>query len=251
MNTHPRIALGFCILVIFLPVLSIAQSELATLTGTVTDPSAAVLAGVSITVTNEETGIVTRTNTTPSGRYVIPGLRPGVYKIEASRPSFKLFNQSGITLQVNQVARLDFSLEIGEVTEQVSVQGEASVLEVESSARGAVIDSRKIVELPLNGRDYNQLALLSPGVLSPTPRLSSIGFKGVFNVNGNRAFQNSFILDGVDNNSYATSYRGNNAQILQPSVEALQEFKIQTNAYSAEFGRSAGAVVNAIIKSGT
>jgi len=251
MNTHMRTVLRACILAIFLPVLSIAQSELATLTGTVTDPSTAVLAGVSITVTNEETGVVTRSNTTPSGRYVIPGLRPGVYKLEASRASFKQFNQSGITLQVNQVARLDFTLEIGDVTEQVSVHGEASVLEVESSARGAVIDSRKIVELPLNGRDYNQLALLSPGVLPPTPRLSSIGFKGVFNVNGNRAFQNSFLLDGVDNNSYATSYRGNNAQILQPSVEALQEFKIQTNAYSAEFGRSAGAVVNAVIKSGT
>src|SRR5215472_13341500 len=251
MNTYKRIALGHCVLAIFLPALSIAQSELATLTGTVTDPSTAVLAGISITVTNEGTGVITRSTTTDSGRYVIPGLRPGVYKLEASRPSFKQFNQSGITLQVNQVARLDFKLEIGDVTEQVSVRGEASVLEVESSARGAVIDSRKIVELPLNGRDYNQLALLSPGVLSPTPRLSSIGFKGVFNVNGNRAFQNSFLLDGVDNNSYATSYRGNNAQVLQPSVEALQEFKIQTNAYSAEFGRSAGAVVNAIFKSGT
>src|SRR5215475_3447708 len=106
MNTHMRIALNSCILAILLPVLSVAQSELATLTGTVTDPSTAVLAGVSITVTNEETGVVTRSITTPSGRYVIPGLRPGIYKLDASRASFKQFNQSGITLQVNQVARL-------------------------------------------------------------------------------------------------------------------------------------------------
>src|SRR5207253_4869685 len=86
---------------------------------------------------------------------------------------------------------------------------------------------------------------------APTPRLQSIGFRGVFNVNGNRAFQNAFQLDGVDNTSYSNSFRGLNVQVVQPSVEALQEFKIQTNAYAAEFGRSAGALVNAVIKSGT
>jgi hypothetical protein len=97
-----------------------------------------------------------------------------------------------------------------------------------------------MVELPLNGRDYNQLALLSPGVLTPTPRLQSIGFRGAFNVNGNRAFQNAFQLDGVDNTSYSNSFRGMNVQIVQPSVEAIQEFKIR-NAYSAEFGKARGA----------
>ena len=114
-----------------------------------------------------------------------------------------------------------------------------------------MIDQKKIVELPLNGRDYNQLALLSPGVLPGTPRLASVNFKGVLNVNGNRTFNNVFLLDGVDNISYSNSFRGENVQLVQPSIEALQEFKIQTNAYSAEFGRSSGAVVNATIKSGT
>jgi hypothetical protein len=104
---------------------------------------------------------------------------------------------------------------------------EAPLLETESSARGAVIDGRKIIELPLNGRDYNQLATLSPGVLLSTPRLQSIDFKGAFNVNGNRAFQNAFQLDGVDNTSYSNSFRGGNMQVVQPSVDALQEFKIQ------------------------
>lgn len=103
----------------------------------------------------------------------------------------------------------------------------------------------------MNGRDYNQLALLSPGVLPTTPRLSSVNFKGAFNVNGNRTFNNVFLLDGVDNISYSNSFRGENVQLVQPSIEALQEFKIQTNAYSAEFGRSSGAVINATIKSGT
>ena len=114
-----------------------------------------------------------------------------------------------------------------------------------------MIDERKIVDLPLNGRDYNQLALLSPGVLPGTPRLASVNFKGVLNVNGNRTFNNVFLLDGVDNISYSNSFRGENVQLVQPSIEALQEFKIQTNAYSAEYGRSSGAVVNATIKSGT
>src|SRR4029453_9304768 len=132
-----------------------------------------------------------------------------------------------------------------------SVTAEAPVLESESSNRGAVIDQHKMVELPLNGRDYNQLALLSPGVLAATPRLQSIGFRGAFNVNGNRAFNNAFQLDGVDNTSYSNSFRGMNVQVVQPSVEALQEFKIQTNAYSAEFGRSSGALVNAVIRSGS
>src|SRR5207245_1832116 len=148
-------------------------------------------------------------------------------------------------------ARFDIELAVGAVTDQVSVTADAIMLETESSSRGAVIDRTKIVELPLNGRDYNQLALLSPGVLAPTPRLQSIGFRGVFNVNGNRAFMNAFQLDGVDNTSYSNSFRGLNTQIVQPSIEALQEFKIQTNAYSAEFGRSAGALVNAVIRSGT
>src|SRR6185436_1784730 len=130
------------------------------------------------------------------------------------------------------------------------VTAEAAVLETETASRGAVIDHTKMVELPLNGRDYNQLAILSPGVLPPTPRLQSIGFKGVFNVNGNRAFQNAFLLDGVDNTSYSNSFRGGNTQVIQPSIDALQEFKIQSNAYAAEFGRSAGALVNAVIKSG-
>ena len=110
--------------------------------------------------------------------------------------------------------------------DQDALAAEAALLETESASRGAVIDHTKMIELPLNGRDYNQLALLSPGVLAPTPLLQSVGFRGVFNVNGNRAFQNAFQLDGVDNTSYSNSFRGLNAQVIQPSVEALQEFKI-------------------------
>jgi hypothetical protein len=228
-----------------------AQTELAILTGNVADSTGAILRGVAVTATHRDTNIAASTVSNETGRYFLPGLKPGVYQVEAALAGFKKQVSSRIVLQVNQTARLDFTLTVGDVTEQVTVAAEASLLETETSSRGAVIDQRKIVELPLNGRDYNQLALLSPGVLLSTPRLSSIGFKGAFNVNGNRAFHNAFQLDGVDNTSYSNSFRGNNMQVVQPSIEALQEFKIQTNAYSAEFGRSAGALINAVIKSGT
>src|SRR5213594_2871249 len=236
---------------IFMAPILLAQSEVATLSGTVTDSTGAVLNNVSITVTNQGTNLATAAVTNDTGRYFLPSLRPGVYTVLATLPGFKKFVDSALTLQVNQAARLDISLTVGDTGEQITVTADAPLLETETSGRGAVIDQRKIVELPLNGRDYNLLAQLSPGVLTPTTRLQSIGFKGVFNVNGNRAFQNAFLLDGVDNTSYSNSFRGLNVQVIQPSVEALQEFKIQTNAYSAEFGRSAGALVNAVVRSGS
>jgi hypothetical protein len=228
-----------------------AQFETATLTGTVTDPAGAVIPRASVRILSESTNAEIVTAADDEGRYFLGNLRPGAYRVTISAPGFKQSVTSDLELQVNQAARLDVELAVGSVSEQVQVTAEAAALETETSSRGAVIDRTKIVELPLNGRDYVQLALLSPGVLAPTPRLQSIGFRGAFNVNGNRAFQNAFQLDGVDNTSYSNSFRGMNTQIVQPSIEALQEFKIQTNAYSAEFGRSSGALVNAVIRSGS
>jgi hypothetical protein len=228
-----------------------AQQETATITGTVTDATGAIIPRAAVTVTNVQTNLSVRTESDDRGLYVVPSLRPGDYSVTAQSSGFPKTVRSGITLQVAQVARVDITLQTGQLTEVVEVVGATSLLETQTSSRGAVIDQKKIVELPLNGRDYNQLALLSPGVLPGTPRLASVNFKGVLNVNGNRTFNNVFLLDGVDNISYSNSFRGENVQLVQPSVEALQEFKIQTNAYSAEFGRSSGAVVNAVIKSGT
>ena len=230
---------------------ALAQFDSATLTGVVTDPAGAVVPGAAVKAVNEATNVEASTVSNGEGRFLFPNLKPGSYRVIVSAQGFKQSVSSGVVLQVNQAARLDMQLTVGSVSEEVNVTSVAPVLETESASRGAVIDQTKMVELPLNGRDYNQLALLSPGVLAATPRLASIGFKGVFNVNGNRAFQNAFQLDGVDNTSYSNSYRGLNAQIVQPSVEALEEFKIQTNAYSAEFGRSAGALINAVTRSGT
>jgi hypothetical protein len=230
---------------------AVAQQETATITGIVRDASGAIVPGATVTVTNIQTNISVKTETDDEGAYVIPSLRPGEYSVSAESAGFPRILRTGVTLQVAQVARIDITLQTGQVTETVEVVGATSLLDTQTSSRGLVIDQRKIVDLPLNGRDYNQLALLSPGVLPGTPRLASVNFKGVLNVNGNRTFNNVFLLDGVDNISYSNSFRGENVQLVQPSIEALQEFKIQTNAYSAEFGRSSGAVVNATIKSGT
>jgi hypothetical protein len=228
-----------------------AQQDAASLVGEVTDASGGVIPKAAITVTNAATGITTATESNERGLYNVPGLRPGEYVIVVEAPGFSRFVRTGVTLQVAQVLQLDASLQTGSISESVEVTGAAPMLETQTSSRGLVIDERKILDLPLNGRDYNQLALLSPGVLPGTPRLASVNFKGVLNVNGNRTFNNVFLLDGVDNISYSNSFRGENVQLVQPSIEALQEFKIQTNAYSAEYGRSSGAVVNATIKSGT
>jgi hypothetical protein len=230
---------------------ALGQQETATLTGTVKDESGAIVPRATVIVTNVQTNIKVQTETDDAGSYVFSSLRPGEYAVSVESPGFRKTLHTGVTLQVAQVAPLDLTLKTGQLAETVEVTGGISLLETQSSSRGLVIDQKKIVDLPLNGRDYNQLALLSPGVLSGTPRLASVGFKGVLNVNGNRTFNNVFLLDGVDNISYSNSFRGENVQLVQPSIEALQEFKIQTNAYSAEFGRSSGAVVNATIKSGT
>jgi hypothetical protein len=251
----PRIRVPFaCVLSViclfFLQGSGLAQFDSATLTGIVMDSSGSVVPGAAVKAVNQATNIEASAVSDAEGRFTFSDLRPGTYNIKATAAGFKQFVSTGLPLQVNEAVRLDISLEVGAVTDEVTVVAEAPVLETQSGGHGAVIDSTKIIELPLNGRDYNQLALLSPGVLAPTPRLQSVGFRGVFNVNGNRAFQNAFQLDGVDNTSYSNSYRGLNAQVIQPSVEALQEFKIQTNAYSAEFGRSAGALVNAVTRSG-
>jgi len=230
---------------------ALAQQETATITGEVRDANGSVVSKATITVTNVQTNVSIRSETNDQGLYTVPSLKPGPYSITVEKAGFKKSVRSGVTLQVNQVARLDVNMQVGELTTAVEIVEAATLLESETSSRGSVIDQKKIVDLPLNGRDYNQLALLSPGVLPGTPRLASVNFKGVLNVNGNRTFNNVFLLDGVDNISYSNSFRGENVQLVQPSIEALQEFKIQTNAYSAEFGRSSGAVVNATIKSGT
>src|SRR5262247_496544 len=251
MNTRLSMSILLIGLLTLCSPFALAQQETATITGEVRDANGSVVSKATITVTNVETNVSIKSETNDQGVYTVPSLKPGQYSITVEKAGFKKTVRSGVTLQVNQVAPLDVIMQVGELNTVVEIVEATTLLETQTSSRGSVIDQKKIVDLPLNGRDYNQLALLSPGVLPGTPRLASVNFKGVLNVNGNRTFNNVFLLDGVDNISYSNSFRGENVQLVQPSIEALQEFKIQTNAYSAEFGRSSGAVVNATIKSGT
>ena len=247
-----NLRLAGCVFLGLLVALSaLGQTNTASLTGSVRDASGAAIPGVTVTVTDIARNTSLSTITNDSGSYLIPAVNPGSYTIAATLPGFKRYVRSDVTLQVAQVARVDIALEVGAVEQSVEVVSGPLLLETETSSRGTTIDQRSIQELPLNGRDYNQLAQLSTGVLPATPRMATVGFKGAINVNGNRVFNNVFLLDGVDNISYSNSFRGENVQLVQPSVDALQEFKIQTNAYSAEFGRSSGAVVNGTIRSGT
>src|SRR5262249_44454291 len=151
-----------------------AQQETATITGEVRDANGGGVPKAAITVTNIGTNIRVRSETNEQGSYTVPNLRPGDYTVTVEKQGFGKTIRSGLTLQVNQFARVDITVKIAGVEETVEISGGAPLLETDTSSRGAVIDQKKIVDLPLNGRDYNQLALLSPGVLAGTPRLASI-----------------------------------------------------------------------------
>ncbi|PWU02086.1 MAG: hypothetical protein C5B51_21600 [Terriglobia bacterium] len=221
-----------------------AQLGTATMYGNVTDSSGAVVVGATVSATNNDTGFLRQTITNPQGQYSLPGLNPGSYSVRVEFAGFRRAERSNITLQVDQNARIDVSLEIGQATETVEIAGQAPLIESESAALGAVVDTQKIVELPLNGRNFLQLARLVPGVDSGTQG-GQTGPDG-FSANGLRADQNAFQIDGTSNSNPL-----NDQITFRPSIDSLQEFKIETSNYSAEFGKGAGAQVNVITKSGT
>lgn len=234
----------------FAVVFSLAQAPTAEITGIITDATGAALPGAQIEVTNEATGAQWTAVSNEAGNYVVPQLPPGIYSIEVKFPGFKVARRSGVRLTVGQVARLDFSLQLGELTESVEVVGTAPLLETETASLGQVVESKLIADLPLNGRNFLQLARLTAGVVEPRP--GDVGREGGSLVaHGVRAALNNFNLDGADNNTRIVDIQNRSFAVIQPSIDALAEFKVETANYSAEYGYSAGAVVNATIKSGT
>ena len=218
----------------------------AELGGTVTDTTGAVIPDVSVIVTHLTTGVARSTTSNEQGYFVVPLLQPGDYRVNLRSEGFRPITRTGITLHVGEPARIDFTMEVGAVTEEVTVTAAAPLLETATPAQGQVIDNQKIVDLPLNGRDYIQLALLSAGA-GAVP----FGRFNTFSASGMRANQNNFMLDGVDNNSMQRAGQARRAEVIKPSIDAIQEFKLSTNSYSAEFGRGGGAIVNVSLKSGT
>lgn len=230
------------------PFAAFAQFDTAAVLGRVVDQTQGAVPGVTVTLTNQATGIQATAVTDETGSYQFLNVRVGTYRIEAELSGFATAVAPDVNVTVAARQRVDLSLRIGSVGETVEVRGAARVLETESSDRGQVIGHEQVVNLALNGRNYADLALLSPGV-----RQSSISSSrdASFNVNGMRSALNNFILDGVDNNSYGTSNQGFSNQVVQVSPDAVEEFKVQTNNFSAEYGRAGGAIVNATFRSGT
>ncbi|MGA3185934.1 MAG: TonB-dependent receptor [Bryobacteraceae bacterium] len=234
---------------------SFAQFDTAEVLGTVRDKTGAVVPKAALTLLSVDTGIQAKTTADDSGNYTFSNVKIGRYTVTAEAKGFSKEEASGITVNVGARQRVDFALAVGAVSETVEVSGAAAALETDSSEHGQVINSEAIVELPLNGRNYADLALLSANVVkspiavsfspSGTPR------EGSFNVNGMRSTYNNFLLDGLDNNSYGTSNQSYSSQVVQASPDAIAEFKVITSNYSAEYGRVGGAVVNAVMRSGT
>jgi len=221
-----------------------AQGIRATVTGRVTDPSGAVVPKAKVTITNTGTNETRAVEAGDEGDYTIPQLPPGDYSLTIEQSGFKKAVQR-FTLETGQEARVDITLTAGAVTEQVEITAVTPVISAEDASLGGVVDQKKIVELPLNGRNYLQLALLQPNVFAPAQN-STLGFRGGFNVAGNSEIANNYLLDGIDNNDETT-----NQPSHTPILDGVREFKVLTGTYTAEYGRQAGGQVIVTTKSGT
>ena len=235
--------------------LLLGQFETAEVLGTVRDASGASIPNAQVTLLNQDTGIQEKTFTDVNGNYDFFNVKVGHYTITIEAAGFTKFTTTDVVVNVNARQRVDATLQVGAITQSVVVTGTAALLETDSSVHGQVINREQIVELPLNGRDYTDLALLSTNVhRSPISVLFSPGGtprEGAVNVNGMRSTYNNFLLDGLDNNAYSPSNQGFSSQVVQPSPDAIAEFKVLTSNFSAEYGRVGGGVINAVLRSGT
>jgi hypothetical protein len=229
-----------------------AQFETASVLGYVRDGSGAVVSGATVSLVNKETKTQVTAQTDAQGAYQFTDVKIGQYQITSQANGFDTSTTQLFTVTVNARQRVDVALKIGSNSETVTVDAAAALLETDSSERGQVIGTREVENLPLNGRAYADLAALVPGVRRNILENSTDSSRdATFNVNGQRSEFNNFLLDGLDNNAYGTSNQGFSNQAIPPSPDAISEFRVETDNYSAEYGRSAGAVVNVSIRSGT
>ncbi len=228
----------------------LAQTTTGSIVGTVTDPSGGIVSNAGVTVTNMDTNTVLKTTTDAAGSFVFTPLLVGRYSVAVEATGFKKEVRSGLTVDVQSRVRVDFDLQVGAVTESVEVSAPNPLLQTDTSYLGQVVDSHRTDELPLNGRFLTRLAILTAGT-APTTFAAKDSKTGAFSVNGVRPYQNNFLLDGMDNNSLSAALTNGKDYVIGPSPDAVAEFRVQTNAMSAEFGHSAGGVMNVTIKSGT
>jgi outer membrane receptor protein involved in Fe transport len=225
-------------------------------TGIVTDSSGSILPGATVEIVSESTGHTRLAVVASDGYYNVPLVNPGRYQVKAALDGFRATIREGVVVTVNNTARVDLQLQVGQLEEAVTVLADAPLVETSHATLGVVIDQAKVVDLPLNGRNFTQLGTLIPGVVAPPPALGGQageatpgGFGAAtagFSVNGMRNQSNNFLLDGASNNdTFNTGF------VLRPPPDAIQEFKILTHSYGAEYGRNAGSVVNVVTRSGS
>jgi hypothetical protein len=231
---------------------ALAQAPTGQITGSVTDPSGAIITGALVTATNVATNVRRETSSNEDGIFTLTALPPGVYTLQVEYKGFPKQVREGIELQVGQVAKIDFALQVGNITETIQVTGAAPVLQAETAELGTVIENRRIVELPLNGRNYLQLVSLAPGATTNGPassqgqqRMGGARNSFALNVAGQRVHYNHYLLDGVENTD-----PNFNTYLLLPSIDALQEFKVESGIFQAEYGRAI-AQINVSTRSGT
>src|ERR1700690_906922 len=227
-----------------------AQKEAGAIFGVVRDASGALITGAKVTVTDVDRGIQLTLTTNAEGEYVASPLRIGRYSVTVEKQGFKKAVAGPVQVNIQDRVGVDLKLEPGMATEVVTVSSERPQLETDTSELGQVVDSQRINALPLNGRNYAQLALLGTGIAAAEPG-SRVETTYGFSSNGARSLQNNFLLDGIDNNANLGDVLNGAAYVVQPAVDAIAEFKVETNSYSAEFGRGNGAIMDAVIKSGT
>src|ERR1700681_2519212 len=233
-----------------------AQNVSGTILGAVQDQQGAVIGKAEVSARNLDTGAIRKTVSEDNGDYRISAVPAGSYEVTATATGFKTEVRSGIVVTVGGDVGVNFSLTVGAITEKVEVTGEAPQVDTSSSAMGGFVNSATIRELPLNGRDWLQLALLQPGVGVNTGQMTTDSTRGprgngiAISISGGRPSDNAFRIDGLVVNDYANAGPGSSLHVNM-GVDALREFSILTNNYSAEYGRGASGVVNAITKSGT
>src|SRR5215813_1569016 len=246
-----RPCIVMCVLLMLLAGMSYGQTIGASVQGTISDATGAVLPGANVAIKNSATGASLEFVTDERGRYLAPVVQPGEYEIQVSLAGFQSVTRRGVRLAVGQSVVVDVKLDVGQVTNQVEVVADANPINLTSAALSGLVNDKQIRDLPLNGRSFQQLALLQTGVTAALAAGNDVvgGRTPKISINGARPEQNSFLLDGTDLNNVYNKTPGSSAGVLL-GVEAVLEFQVLTNAYSAEFGRSAGGVINAVTRSG-
>src|SRR5437773_3272691 len=225
-----------------------AQVDTGTIIGTVKDQSGGVLPGATVTITHEGQALAPTTVTREDGSFIFTPIRTGAYSVEVDFPGFRKGIRRGLTVGIQETVRGDFTVQTGVVTEEVLVSGASPLLQTGSGTVGETLKSDMIENLPVNGRDYTVLARLTTGIVPP---MQGSRAALMFAANGVRPAQNNYLLDGIDNNTSNVDFLSGVAYVVKPPIDAVDEIKILTSSFSAEYGRAGGAVLNTTLKSGT